>query len=177
MLVHPRDVSRSEAGSLHSMRSHRNPGSPRSVSGSAPASLFQHTPDSSQGSRSHGRSQGSGHSLVHQTSISSQGRRRRRRPEVGESPLPSPFGRLSLGATGTAAMRFDFGQRDGGPSPPPTLVSPYLVTDGSVNSAGTNVTADVVDPVIGVAVRMPRMPAYTHDREDRHSYPYYPLGD
>lgn len=174
-MVHPRDVSRSEAGSLHSMRSHLSPRSPRSVSGSAPASLFQHTPDSSQGSRSYSRSQGSGHSLVHQTSISSQGRRRRRRPEIGESPLPSPFGRLSLGATGTSAMRFNVGQRDSGPSSPTNPFSPYLTADGSVNSAGTNVTADVVDPVIGVAVRMPRMPAYTHDRENRNSYPYYPL--
>lgn len=160
------------------MRSHLSPGSPRSVSGSAPASLFQHTPDSSQGSRSQGRSQGSGHSLVHQTSISSQGRRRRRRPEIGEASLPpSPFGRLSLGATGTSAMRFDFGQRDGGSPSPATPFSAYFTVDGSVNSAGTNVTADVIDPVTGAAVRMPRMPAYTHDRENRHSYPYYPLGD
>ena len=156
------------------MRSHLSPRSPRSVSGSSPASLFQQSPDSSQGSRSHSRSQGSGHSLVHQTSISSQGRRRRRRPEIGESPLPSPFGRLSLGATGTSAMRFDVGQRDGGLSPTNPFI-PHLTADGSVNSAGTNITADVVDPVIGVAVRMPRMPAYTHDRENRHSYPYYPL--
>jgi len=72
-------------------------------------------------------------------------------------------------------MRFDVGQRDGGPSSPTNPFSPYLTADGSVNSAGTNVTADVVDPVIGVAVRMPRMPAYTHDRENRNSYPYYPL--
>ncbi|KAF9648912.1 hypothetical protein BDM02DRAFT_3260668 [Thelephora ganbajun] len=177
ILVHPRDVFRSEAGSLHSMMSHLGPGSPRSVSGSAPTSLFQRTPDSSQGSKSHGRSQGSGHSLVHQTSISSQGRRRRRRPEIGESPLPSPYGRLSLGATGTTAMRFDFGQHDGGPSMPVTPFSAYFTADGSINSAGTNITADVVDPVTGVAVRMPRMPAYTHDRENRYSYPYYPLGD
>jgi len=159
------------------MRSRLSPGSPRSVSGSAPTSLFQPTPDSSLGSRSHGRSQGSGHSLIHQTSISSQGRRRRRRPEIGESSLPSPYGRLSLGATGTTAMRFDFGQRDGGPSSPGTPFSTFFSADGSVNSAGTNVTADVVDPVTGVAVRMPRMPAYTHDREDRHSYPHHLLGD
>lgn len=159
------------------MRSHFGPSPPHSVSGSAPGSLFQQTSDSSQGSRSHGRSQGSGHSLVHQTSISSQGRRRRRRPEIGESPLPSPFGRLSLGATGTTAMRFDLSQRDGGPSPPVTPFSNFFTVDGTVNSAGTNVTTDVVDPVVGVAVRMPRMPAYTHDREDHHSYPYYQLGD
>lgn len=147
--------------------------SPRSVSGSAPASVFQHTPDSSQGSKSHARPQ---RSLVHQTSISSQGRHRRR-PETGEPPLPSPYGRLSLGAIGTSAMRFDFGQQDATPSMPETPFSAYFTTGGSVNSAGTNVTADVVDPVTGVAVRMPRMPAYTHDRGDRHSYPYYPLGD
>ena len=159
------------------MRSRLSPNSPRSVSGSAPASLFQHTPDSSQGSKSHGRSQGSGHSLVHQTSISSQGRRRRFRPEVGEAALPSPYGRISLGATGTAAMRFDFGQRDDGPPLPENPFSAHFTADGSVNSAGTNVTAEVVDPVTGVAVRMPRMPAYTHDRENRQSYPYYPLGD
>ena len=73
-------------------------------------------------------------------------------------------------------MRFDFGQRD--PSPMPTTpFSTYFTTSGSVNSAGTNVTADVVDPVMGVAVRMPRMPAYTHDRENRYSHPYYPLAD
>ena len=73
-------------------------------------------------------------------------------------------------------MRFDFGQRD--PSPmPATPFSTYFTAGGSVNSAGSNITTDVVDPVIGVAVRMPRMPAYTHDREDRHSHPYYPLGD
>ena len=73
-------------------------------------------------------------------------------------------------------MRFDFGQHD--PSPiPATPFSAYFTTSGSVNSAGTNVTTDVVDPVTGVAVRMPRMPAYTHDRENRQSYPYYPLGD
>ena len=71
-------------------------------------------------------------------------------------------------------MRFDVGQRDGGLSPTNPFI-PHLTADGSVNSAGTNITADVVDPVIGVAVRMPRMPAYTHDRENRHSYPYYPL--
>ena len=177
VLIHPRDVSRSEAGSLHSMRSRLSPGSPRSVSGSAPTSLFQHTPDSSQGSKSRGRSQGSGHSLIHQTSISSQGRRRRRRPDLGESPLPSPYGRLSLGATGTTAMRFDFGQRDVGPSSPGTPFSTYFSANGSVNSGGTNVTADIVDPVTGVAMRMPRMPAYTHDRENRSSYPYSPLGD
>lgn len=157
------------------MRSRLSPGSPRSVSGSAPASLFQHTPDSSQGSKSHGRSQGSVHSLVHQTSISSQGRHRRFRPEVGEAALPDPYGRVSLGATGTTAMRFDFGQ--GGPPPPDTPFSTYLTTDGSVNSGGTNVTTEMVDPVTGVAVRMPRMPAYTHDRETRQSHPYYPLGD
>lgn len=74
-------------------------------------------------------------------------------------------------------MRFDFGQRDGGPSSPSNPFSTHLTADGSVNSAGTNVTTDLVDPVIGVAVRMPRMPAYTHDRGNRHSYPYYPLGD
>ena len=158
------------------MRSHLNPSSPRSVSGSTPASLFQHTPDSSQGSKSHARSHGSRRSLVHQTSISSQGRRRRRSP-VGGSPLPSPYGRLSLGATGTTAMRFDFGQHDPSPSLPASPFSAHFTTSGSVNSAGTNVTTDVVDPVSGVAVRMPRMPAYTHDRENRHSYPYYPLGD
>jgi len=71
-------------------------------------------------------------------------------------------------------MRFDVGQRDG-PSSPTNPFIPYLTADGSVNSAGTNVTADVVDPIVGVAVRMPRMPAYAHDRENRHSYPYYPL--
>lgn len=176
VLVHPGDFSRSEAGSLHSMRSRLSPGSPRSVSGSSPGSLFQHTPDSSQGSKSHGRSHGSRRSLVHQTSISSQGRRRRR-PEIGESPLPSPYGRLSLGATGTTAMRFDFGQRDASPSMPASPFSSHFTTSGSVNSAGTNITADVVDPVTGVAVRMPRMPAYTHDRETRPSHPYYLLGD
>ncbi|KAF9790370.1 hypothetical protein BJ322DRAFT_1104030 [Thelephora terrestris] len=174
VLIHPEDVSRSEAGSLHSMRSHFS--SPRSITGSAPTSVFQHTPDSSQGSKSHGRSQGSRRSLVHQTSISSQGRRRHR-PDTGEPTLPSPYGRLSLGAIGTSAMRFDFGQHDATPSLPATPFSAYFTTSGSVNSAGTNVTADVVDPVSGVAVRMPRMPAYTHDRGDRHSYPYYPLGD
>jgi len=72
-------------------------------------------------------------------------------------------------------MRFNVGQRDSGPSSPTNTFNPYLTADGSVNSAGTNVTADVVDPIIGVAVRMPRMPAYTHDRENRNSYPYYPL--
>lgn len=175
VLVHPGDVSRSEAGSLHSMRSHFN--SPRSVSGSAPSSLFQNTPDSSQGSRSHGRSQGSRNSLAHQPSISSQGRRRHR-PEIGEPPLPpSPYGRLSLGAFGTSAMRFDFGQRDANPSMPATPFSAYFTAGGSVNSAGTNITADVVDPVTGVAVRMPRMPAYTHERENRNSYPYQLLRD
>lgn len=173
ILVHPGEVSRSEAGSLHSMRSHFS--SPRSVSGSAPGSLFQHTPDSSQGSKSHGHCQGSRPSLVHQTSISSQGRRRRR-PDTGEAPLPSPYGRLSLGAIGTSTMRFDFGQRDATPPVPATPFSAYF-TSGSVNSSGSNVTADVVDPVTGVAVRMPRMPAYTHDRDNHHSYPYYPLGD
>ena len=70
-------------------------------------------------------------------------------------------------------MRFDLG----GPPPPDTPFNPYLTTDGSVNSAGTNVTTEVVDPVTGVAVRMPRMPAYTHDRENRQSHPYYPLSD
>jgi hypothetical protein len=74
-------------------------------------------------------------------------------------------------------MRFDFGQRDGGPSSPGTPFSTYFITDGSVNSSGTNVTADVIDPVTGVTVRMPRMPAYTHDRENRTSHPYYQLGD
>ena len=183
VLIHPRDVFRSEAGSLHSMRSRLSPGSPHSVSGSAPTSLFQHTPDSSQGSKSRGRSQGSGHSLIHQTSISSQGRRCRchrrcrRRPDLGESPLPSPYSRLSLGATGTTAMRFDFGQRDMGPSSPGTPFSTYFSANGSVNSGGTNVTADIVDSVTGVAMRMPRMPAHTHDRENRSSYPYSPLGD
>lgn len=159
------------------MRSRLSPGSPRSVSGSASASLFQRTPDSSQGSKSHSRSQGSGHSLVHQTSVSSQGHRRRRRPEISDPLLPSPYGRLSLGATGTTAMRFDLGQRDGGPSLPGTPFSTHFTADGSMNSAGTNITADVVDPVTGAAVRMPRMPAYTHDRENRQSHPYFPLGD
>ena len=74
-------------------------------------------------------------------------------------------------------MRFDFGQRDVGPTSSGTPFSTYFTTDGSINSAGTNITTDVVDPVTGVAVRMPRMPAYTHDREDRHSFPYSPLGD
>jgi len=74
-------------------------------------------------------------------------------------------------------MRFDFGQRDDGYSPPVTPFSTYFTVGGSVNSAGTNITADIVDPVTGVAVRMPRMPAYTHDRENRHSHPYYPLED
>lgn len=73
-------------------------------------------------------------------------------------------------------MRFDFGQRD--PSPLPTTpFSACFTGSGSVNSSGTNVTADVLDPVTGVAVRMPRMPAYTHDRDTRSSHPYYPLGD
>lgn len=74
-------------------------------------------------------------------------------------------------------MRFDFGQRVPSPSMPATPFSAYFTSGGSINSAGTNVTADVVDPVIGVAVRMPRMPAYTHERENRSSYPYYPLQD
>ena len=74
-------------------------------------------------------------------------------------------------------MRFELGQRDVDPPLPATPFSTYFTADGSVNSAGTNITADVVDPITGVAVRMPRMPAYTHDRENRHSYPYYPLGD
>ena len=74
-------------------------------------------------------------------------------------------------------MRFDFGQRDGGPSSPGTPFNSHFTADGSTNSAGTNITAEVVDPVTGAAVRMPRMPAYTHDRENRQSHPYYPLGD
>jgi hypothetical protein len=74
-------------------------------------------------------------------------------------------------------MRFDFGQRDVGPASPENPFSIHFTADGSINSTGTNVTADVVDPVTGAAVRMPRMPAYTHDRETRHSYPYSPLGE
>ena len=72
-------------------------------------------------------------------------------------------------------MRFDFGQRDVGPTLPETPFSAHFPADGSMNSVGTNVTADVVDPVSGVAMRMPRMPAYTHDRENRYSHPYSPL--
>ena len=74
-------------------------------------------------------------------------------------------------------MRFDFGQRDASLSNPTTPFIAHFTADGSVNSAGTNITADIIDPVSGVAVRMPRMPAYTHDREDRQSYTYHLLGD
>ena len=74
-------------------------------------------------------------------------------------------------------MRFNFGQYDMGPSSPGMPFSTYFSANGSINSGRTNVTADIVDPVTGVVMQMPRMPVYTHDRGNHSSYPYSLLGD
>jgi hypothetical protein len=109
--VHPRDLTAiSEAGSLHSMRSHLNPMSPLS-SGSAPMSL-RHNLTGSNSSRpskySHSQTASSARSLTHSSSISSNDRRRTR---GAVSPALSAFGPDS-------PLMGHF------PSPPPPL--PYI---------------------------------------------------
>ncbi len=84
--MHPRDLTVSEQGSLHSMRSHLGLHSALSAAGSAPVSL-------SASEHSRGITLGSLKSLAHSSSISSTDRRLGR-PSLGEvSPALSATGR------------------------------------------------------------------------------------
>lgn len=133
-IVHPTDMEAiSEVGSLHSMRSHLSPYSPRS-SGSAPVS--SHNLTGSNSSRPSGHSQGrtasSGASLAHSTSISSDGRRRTR---GAVSPALSAFG----GQDSPSSLAFPTP-----PPPPPPYIprSPLSDPDTTVRltTPGTSIT-------------------------------------
>jgi len=166
-LLHPRDVTQSDVGSLYSMRSHLGPRSAFNVSGSAPASLFQHTPDSSMGANSsrHSRArtgESSGASLAHSGSVSSNGWQRR--PDVQGHALEGSFGRMSIGATGTNSTRLVTGS----PIPPLPLGPRYgdSLTSTTVSvDRGSNVTTEAVDPVTGMVLHLPRS---TVGRENGH---------
>ncbi|KAL4251328.1 hypothetical protein ABKN59_005686 [Abortiporus biennis] len=81
VVVHQHNLTNSEEGSLHSMRSHLSPYASHSAIGSAPASA-RHTLTGSNSSRpsahSHARSGSSGFSLGHASSVSSRDVDRRR---------------------------------------------------------------------------------------------------
>lgn len=126
----------SEVGSLHSMRSHLSPYSPRS-SGSAPAS--SHNLTGSNSSRPSGHSQGrtgsSGGSLAHSTSISSDGRRRTR---GAISPALSAFGGQDSPSSSLAFPT--------PPPPPPPYIprSPLSDPDTTIRltTPGTSITSE-----------------------------------
>lgn len=133
-IIHPTEIEAiSEVGSLHSMRPHLSPHSPRS-SGSAPAS--SHNLTGSNSSRPSGHSQGrtasSGVSLAHSTSISSDGRRRTR---GAISPALSAFGGQDI----PSSLAFPKPQP---PLPAYTPRSPLSDTDATVRltTTGTSIT-------------------------------------
>ncbi|PCH42593.1 hypothetical protein WOLCODRAFT_163904 [Wolfiporia cocos MD-104 SS10] len=179
-LIHPRNALTSEAGSLHSMRSHLSPRSNFNSSGSAPASsLHTHNSSSSRPSaHSHAGTGSSGVvSLAHSNSISEDGRRQRRRVEVGEvsPPVSAVFSREGMwDMRGTSPLS----QSLLPPLPPihqasssssgsyPSFPEPVMV--GTVTSATTtktnmtntnsSVTTALTDPITGTTVHLPALP-------------------
>jgi hypothetical protein len=137
------------------------------ASGSVRVASNVHSPESSLGSHSshHSRATTGGSGASLSTSVSSDGRLRR--PEVGENPLPSSFGRMSVGATGANVTRLTIGS----PIPPSPLhqrhdshASPTASLD-----RGSNVTTEVVNSVTGAPVQLPRAPAGGSSVERGHS--------
>ncbi|KAK7678567.1 hypothetical protein QCA50_018439 [Cerrena zonata] len=171
----------SEEASLHSMRSHLDPYSSHSPSGSAPAS--HHTLTASGSSRpsgsshSHDRTMSSNRSLAHSSSVSEFDRRRASEvADVGLSspPLSAVFG----GRSGRGSMGSPPYTRPGSPSspvrgtfPPINELSasssrtPLLTNDGTITSSRTNdtntnssMTTALTDPITGVRMHFPSVP-------------------
>ncbi|TFK53436.1 hypothetical protein OE88DRAFT_1249897 [Heliocybe sulcata] len=165
-VVHPRDITHSEQGSLHSMRSHLSPFSSRSPSGSAAASSpsSRHMligSGSSRGTHSQGPSGSSGgsHSLGHSGSISSDSRRRGRRDASDINAPPPPIGRVSLGATGrgVASPLYQMTpQPTAGAGDDHAVVSSTVTTKATASTATTG--SSMTDPVTGAVMHFPTVP-------------------
>ncbi|KAI0759585.1 hypothetical protein BD413DRAFT_596312 [Trametes elegans] len=185
MVIQPRDMLRSEQGSLHSMRSHLSPHSSMSPAGSAPASI-RHTLQGSGSSRptgsshSRGPTGSSGPSLAHSSSISEDDRRQRR-AEVGEVASP-PLSAVFPGRgfpSSPPPPAHTHGQDAAGlppayPADAPlplamrSLPATAMDTMTSANSRATvgtdesmtneSVTTTQTDPITGAVMHLPRLP-------------------
>jgi len=167
--VHPRDLTVSEQGSLHSMRSHLGLHSALSAAGSAPVSL-------SASEHSRGITLGSLKSLAHSSSISSTDRRLGR-PSLGEV---SP----ALSATGRHHPQHQQQQPPRALAPPahlppslgPSATFASTMTTTTTNT-GSSVTthASVTDPITGEVSRVAHA-AWTGGRERESPAPETELG-
>lgn len=154
-LVHPREFTTSEQGSLHSMRSHLSPHAALSAAGSAPVS-------NSASEHSRGFTVGSLKSLAHSSSVSSTDRRLVR-PSPGEvSPALSATGRHHPHRALAAPAL-----------PPPSLVQSATVastmTTTTTRSSVTTHTS-VTDPITGEVSRVAHA-AWTGGRERESATP------
>ncbi|KAF8260598.1 hypothetical protein EI94DRAFT_887246 [Lactarius quietus] len=144
-LIHPRDLTTSEQGSLHSMRSHLSPHSALSAAGSAPVS-------NSASEHSRGFTINSLKSLAHSSSISSTDRRLVR-PSPGEvSPALSALGRHPHRAVA---------------GPPPVSAT---VTSNTTTRSSVTTHTSVTDPVTGDVTRVAHA-AWTGGRERERESP------
>ncbi|GBE88432.1 predicted protein [Sparassis crispa] len=177
VVVHARDAQNSEQGSLYSMRSHLSPRSRLSPSGSAPASSLHTVSHSGSGSssrptfHSQGRAAGSGVSLSHSNSVSSDERRPHRRAAAGEVGSP-PLSAVWPGRNYVAQNHPPILPQ--GPTPPPLAYpSPLFgrpAVSDTVTSSGTSrttrtedtntssVTTAMTDPITGAVIHSVRLP-------------------
>ncbi|KAI0261169.1 hypothetical protein BC834DRAFT_972946 [Gloeopeniophorella convolvens] len=156
-VVHPREPTTSEQGSLHSMRSHLSPRSALSASGSAPASS----------EHSRGPTGSSGKSLAHSSSVSSYDRRFVRSDPGEVSPPLSAIGRSTMLPPPPRALTSTSPVRGlGSPTSPP--LAPQLMPSATITSTTTrsSVTThtSVTDPITGEVSRFPHV-AWTGGRE------------
>ncbi|KAI9434361.1 hypothetical protein H4582DRAFT_1979281 [Lactarius indigo] len=167
-LIHPRDPTTSEQGSLHSMRSHLSPHSALSAAGSAPVS-------NSASEHSRGFTLSSLKSLAHSSSVSSTDRRFAR-PSPGEvSPALSAMGRQQQYQHQRRSHRVAVPPVQ----PPPSLVQSATVTSTTMTTTTTrsSVTThtSVTDPVTGEVTRVAHA-AWTGGRERESAVPEADLG-
>ncbi|KAH9063586.1 hypothetical protein EDB87DRAFT_1602476 [Lactarius vividus] len=165
-LIHPRDPTTSEQGSLHSMRSHLSPHSALSAAGSAPVS-------NSASEHSRAFTLASLKSLAHSSSVSSADRRFAR-PSPGEV---SP----ALSATGRQHQHQQRAHRVVAPPAqlPQSVVQSATVTSTTMTTTTTrsSVTThtSVTDPITGEVSRVAHA-AWTGGRERESAVPEADLG-
>ncbi|KDQ59141.1 hypothetical protein JAAARDRAFT_33873 [Jaapia argillacea MUCL 33604] len=158
-VVHPHELTISEQGSLHSMRSHLSPLSGRASGSAAASSRHVYGSNSSRPSgHSHTRTASSGiNSLAHSGSISSDLRHFRSDPSI-TSP-PAVYGRPSLSATGPGPFPHSLGTR---PTTPYGTAAGTMTSFATTGTAATNSSATthttITDPLTGTVMHFPTVP-------------------